>query len=414
MGRPDVPQPWSPRRADPAPADLVRALSRRYAHGGLLAELLWQRGLGDPDAAMAFLEPSLARGLRPPSADGTLDRFAAAVGAALPCGLEVDVAPGASLAHGLAAAAIRVCLPESVAGARLTVGPSAWTLDGANSSAIPWAPSAAGSGLPGGAGIGAAALYLLARLRRTTPAADARRGLDLLALAVLAESPALSMRDEHRTIVAIGTTVLAQRAGLRALCATADVPEPSAGRVAARLVPRLAAAWKEGGAAALARLVRARGGADAEAAAAAIEVAFARHRAEVASAARSHAGAHGCYDAELPLGALAPGLALTLRRLEPYGDGNPEPLFLARGVRVDGARLAGDPTRPYQRLRLRQDGRTIRAVATGACIVEAAPDERFDVLYTVRATPGGVGTSLVGLRLAEPQVTENPNKTLVS
>jgi hypothetical protein len=76
-------------------------------------------------------------------------------------------------------------------------------------------------------------------------------------------------------------------------------------------------------------------------------------------------------------------------------------VFLARAVRFDGARLAGDPERPFQRVRLRQDGRTVRAVASGFGAIEAAPDQRFDVLYGVRAIAGGLETRLLGLRESE-------------
>ncbi|MCW5891841.1 MAG: hypothetical protein KIT14_15060 [bacterium] len=311
--------------------------------------------------------------------------------------------------------AMRACLPEARGAARLRLGPDAWHVDGTGTSPVTWRPHGADSGLPAGAGTATATLYLLARVRRIGPAdvmPDARRALDLLALAVLAETPPVSMRDEHRTIVAVGMPALSRRPGLRALCATADVPYPSANRVALRVVPRLDAVWRAGGLDALARLVAAPATDAAERAAAAAEVAFARWRGTTPPTVHAHG--ERTYDAEVPLATLTPGLALAMRRLEPYGIGNPEPLFLARGVRVDGARLAGDPMRPYQRLRLRQDGRTVRAVATGSSILEVAPDERFDVLYAVRATPGGVETRLAGLRPEEVQAPEIPNKTVVS
>jgi len=39
-------------------------------------------------------------------------------------------------------------------------------------------------------------------------------------------------------------------------------------------------------------------------------------------------------DAELDLGAVSPALYQALRRMEPFGMGNPEPVFAARGVRM--------------------------------------------------------------------------------
>jgi hypothetical protein len=57
---------------------------------------------------------------------------------------------------------------------------------------------------------------------------------------------------------------------------------------------------------------------------------------------------------------------------------------VARGARLDGARLAGDPMRPYWRLRLRQDSHTVRAVAQQVPTSEIVVGQLYDVAWTPR------------------------------
>jgi len=89
-------------------------------------------------------------------------------------------------------------------------------------------------------------------------------------------------------------------------------------------------------------------------------------------------------DAELLLSAVTPALAEALVTLEPHGPGNPEPVFLARDVRVVTARAVGDPSRPHLRLRLSQDGRTVPAIAFGRGRDAIAVGDRVDVAFTPR------------------------------
>jgi len=89
-------------------------------------------------------------------------------------------------------------------------------------------------------------------------------------------------------------------------------------------------------------------------------------------------------DAELSLAAVTPRLAEALAALEPHGPGNPEPRFLARDVRIEGVRLVGDPARPHLRLRLRQDGRTLRAIGFGMGRRPVHTGDRLDVVFTPR------------------------------
>ncbi|MGH7343000.1 MAG: hypothetical protein ACREKH_21150, partial [Candidatus Rokuibacteriota bacterium] len=89
-------------------------------------------------------------------------------------------------------------------------------------------------------------------------------------------------------------------------------------------------------------------------------------------------------DAEVMLSAVTSALAEALVALEPHGPGNPEPIFLARDVRVVAARSVGDPSRPHLRLRLSQDGRTVPAIAFGRGNVAIGVGDRLDVAFTPR------------------------------
>jgi single-stranded-DNA-specific exonuclease len=70
-------------------------------------------------------------------------------------------------------------------------------------------------------------------------------------------------------------------------------------------------------------------------------------------------------DAEVPLSALTVGLLEAVGRLEPYGAGNPQPLFLAGGLQVCGEpRRIGGGER-HLAFRVRQEGSGLRVIAFG-------------------------------------------------
>jgi single-stranded-DNA-specific exonuclease len=70
-------------------------------------------------------------------------------------------------------------------------------------------------------------------------------------------------------------------------------------------------------------------------------------------------------DAEVPLSALTLGLLQALAQLEPYGAGNPQPLFLAGGLQVVGEpRRIGAGDR-HLTFRVRQEGNELRVIAFG-------------------------------------------------
>jgi single-stranded-DNA-specific exonuclease len=69
-------------------------------------------------------------------------------------------------------------------------------------------------------------------------------------------------------------------------------------------------------------------------------------------------------DAELQFASITPEFLRDLRLLEPYGAGNPRPVFVAAGVTiVDGPHLLKSE---HLRMTLGQSGRRFRAIAWGA------------------------------------------------
>ncbi|MCI0459612.1 MAG: single-stranded-DNA-specific exonuclease RecJ [Gemmataceae bacterium] len=80
-------------------------------------------------------------------------------------------------------------------------------------------------------------------------------------------------------------------------------------------------------------------------------------------------------DAEVPLSAVTPGLIESMKLLEPYGAGNPQPLFLAGDLQV-----VGDPRRVgggerHLTFRVRQGNKELRTIAFGM-------GDRFDELMS--------------------------------
>lgn len=77
-----------------------------------------------------------------------------------------------------------------------------------------------------------------------------------------------------------------------------------------------------------------------------------------------------------------------VRKLEPYGQGNPEPIFMARGVQVAAVRvvggkpLLGNPGHLKLALRSSRGGRPLDAIGFGMGHLPLAIGARIDVLYT--------------------------------
>jgi single-stranded-DNA-specific exonuclease len=91
-----------------------------------------------------------------------------------------------------------------------------------------------------------------------------------------------------------------------------------------------------------------------------------------------------------------------LSRLGPFGIGNPQPLFLARGVTVSDARVVGNGEK-HLKLRLRDGGLTWPAIAFDMGDFDAKTGDRVDVVYTVEATgyDGALEIHVEDMRLAE-------------
>jgi single-stranded-DNA-specific exonuclease len=85
-------------------------------------------------------------------------------------------------------------------------------------------------------------------------------------------------------------------------------------------------------------------------------------------------------DAELPLRAIDGGCHADLDRMEPFGTGNPEPLFLARDVRVRDRRIVGEH---HLKLVLEQEGRSLPAIGFGMADLSVAAGDRLDVVFGV-------------------------------
>jgi single-stranded-DNA-specific exonuclease len=114
--------------------------------------------------------------------------------------------------------------------------------------------------------------------------------------------------------------------------------------------------------------------------------------------------------AELPLDRITPVLAGWMHKLEPLGHGNPEPVFVARRVRVASMpRLMKDR---HIRLELAQDGTSggvMRCVGwdwAGRCTaLELTAGSVIDVAYRIRENDhpdfGGIEIEIAGLQPAE-------------
>lgn len=92
-------------------------------------------------------------------------------------------------------------------------------------------------------------------------------------------------------------------------------------------------------------------------------------------------------DAQLPLRQLRADEIRWLGRLGPYGIGNPQPVFLARGVSVGDVRWIGEGEK-HRRMKLRDGMTTWPAVAFDMADCVINPGDVVDVVYTVELGAG--------------------------
>jgi single-stranded-DNA-specific exonuclease len=87
-------------------------------------------------------------------------------------------------------------------------------------------------------------------------------------------------------------------------------------------------------------------------------------------------------DAEVPLSIFSKGVFEAMRQLEPYGVGNPQPVFLSRRVEVVEQKLVGQQN-DHIRLKLKQDGITWDTMGfrLGSYVGELS--RHIDVVYSV-------------------------------
>jgi single-stranded-DNA-specific exonuclease len=130
-------------------------------------------------------------------------------------------------------------------------------------------------------------------------------------------------------------------------------------------------------------------------------------RFEAAVAARTQPAdfvPHVTVDGELPLRAIDANCFADLERIEPYGMGNPEPIFLARDARVRDCRIVGET---HLKLILEQDGRRLSAIGFGMADLTVAAGDRLDVLFSpMRSEWNGLDYTelrLRDLRAHQPQ-----------
>lgn len=107
-------------------------------------------------------------------------------------------------------------------------------------------------------------------------------------------------------------------------------------------------------------------------------------------------------DARLGLPDLSEALILELHRLAPFGPGNPEPLFEARGLQVVESRLLGN-SRSHLRLKLHQDGLLREAIGFGLGHLFVRHGDRVDLAFEATINEWQ-GRRTVQLRLRDLKV----------
>ena len=107
-------------------------------------------------------------------------------------------------------------------------------------------------------------------------------------------------------------------------------------------------------------------------------------------------------DCNLPLRQLRGEEIRWLARIGPFGIGNPQPMFLARGVTVMDARTVGNGDK-HLKLRLRDGAATWPAIAFDLGAFEAARGDRIDIVYALDL---GRSDGTLEIRIEDLRLTE--------
>lgn len=110
-------------------------------------------------------------------------------------------------------------------------------------------------------------------------------------------------------------------------------------------------------------------------------------------------------DASLELGEVGPKTVSDIEALAPFGEGNPEPVFLARGLDVVGTKVIAER---HLRLTVKQDGGVFEAIGFGQAQKKPAVGSRVDMVFTPE-TDHWQGNRRVRLRVVDLKETVDGN-----
>jgi single-stranded-DNA-specific exonuclease len=108
-------------------------------------------------------------------------------------------------------------------------------------------------------------------------------------------------------------------------------------------------------------------------------------------------------DAALGLGEVDLEMVLNVEALAPFGEGNPEPVFLTRGLEVVGAKVIAER---HLKLVLRQDGGVFEVIGFGQAQKRPQLGKRLDMVFTPEIEHWQ-GNRRVRLRMLDMSETED-------
>lgn len=116
-------------------------------------------------------------------------------------------------------------------------------------------------------------------------------------------------------------------------------------------------------------------------------------------------------DDELPFGAIDERTLSDIEALQPYGQGNPEPVFIVRGARVAGTRIVGET---HLKLYAEHGGRTLPCIGFGMADAGLQIGSFVDLLFSPMWSEWG-GTRALELRLRDVRAAagDEPRKLLL-